>query len=658
MNLLELANKYKTYTSLTEDEKVELQELLIELTKRYEFGDPVISDEAYDNLQELAVYEGATRLTGIVSGKGNKIQHPIQGLRGSLDKIYYLEDIEKNNNHRKSLDDWIRTREFDIDDPTVQVACKFDGLSCVGYFRDGQDDLFLTRGDTTNNEGLDITSVMKAIPIDKLNKEKFRNCAIQYELMMTLEDLQSYNQNYGTAYKNTRSGAASAIYRTSIDDRVKYITPVPLKIIFDGEDIPSIHPRLKRDYPTITCKLSDVLKIREFSNEHKVWNGLRMDGSVITILDTNLQKKLGRKHNLNMYEVAYKFTEETAYTQVHDIRFDVSALGRITPVVKFDPIILKGNTVTCASMFNIDRFNEFNLKRGDYVKIEYDIIPVLRVDKFCKDKNKSNTGSKIPFIKYCPSCGELLTIDGASIYCDNMNCDNKKKGRIINYLKKLGVDYFGEATVNDLVDAGVLSTIPSLYHIGSTKQYRMISKLNGFGELKTKNILLQIKKISTLKDYQFFAAINSHGLGKRTFQAIFNKYQFTEFIEQVKDKQWKEIQTRVIDIGGIGPEKSELLIKSLKDDRKLITQCLKYVTIQNTFEDSDNIKGICFTKIRDHEYEKVLESKGYTIQDNVNKYTTILVVPSLSESSGKINKAIKSGIKIITLDDLKNQIGQ
>ena len=104
------------------------------------------------------------------------------------------------------------------------------------------------------------------------------------------------------------------------------------------------------DFPTCVCLLGDREVIRNFANGNryvltKGGQHLRTDGVVITITDSTIQQILGRDNDINNFEVAYKFTEETAYTTVKDVEFYASAFGYITPVLVTNDIILKGNTI-------------------------------------------------------------------------------------------------------------------------------------------------------------------------------------------------------------------------------------------------------------------------------------------------------------------------
>ena len=59
---------------------------------------------------------------------------------------------------------------------------------------------------------------------------------------------------------------------------------------------------------------------------------------------------------------------------------------------------------------------------------------------------------------------------------------------------------------------------------------------------------------------------------------------------------------------------------------------------------------MCFSQVRDANFESELTNKGYQVTDSLTKTVDYLVVPSLDVISSKIDKAKKYGIEILTLE--------
>lgn len=649
---LDLANTDKP---LSEDDKVELQQLIIELRDRYDEGNPLISDYDYDILEELAIYEGEMRSSTELNNYGERVQHPIDVMRGTLNKVYYLRDDEpRTNKSRKSLQEWINTTQealavhgIDLMNEKIIVTAKYDGMSCCLYVSDDGKCLWLTRGDTGTNEGVDIGHVMNGMNVPRIPGD-----ATQFELMIANDMLEELNERYSTNYKNTRALTAGVIRTKEVDYRAQFITPIPLKLYRKG--VLTIHPDQLTKYPHLICTLKDIDQIRKFAdNNRHVFGKFRTDGAVITLMNPKVQQILGRKDNINQFEVAYKFTEEATYSRVQEVHFQVSDMGVITPVLEIDPVVMKGNTVSRVSLHNKAKFDEMGLKYNDTVKMLYDIIPYCTLDEYCKIENDGNSNMRIQFPTECPECKKKLNLDNIIVSCENPQCPAIKVGRIINYLENLQCKGIGPETVHRLCDLGVVTDIPSIYRIGSTKQMRVIMNSHGFGELTMKMILSWIRKISTLKDYEFFGALGFKGLNKQFFKVVFNEYDINEFLSDISNKHWDIIASRVANMYSIGDKKAMLLVKGLKADRHMIEMCMKRITLVSTFNSNSNdIKGVVFTGFRDSYIADILTKQGYTVQDNITKNTALVVVKDSSFTSGTTNKASQRGIRIVTKADV------
>lgn len=643
----------KTDSTLSDDDKVELQQILLEFREKYDEGLPLVTDSEYDILEELAVYEGEIRSSTESANYGERVKHPIDIMRGTLDKVYYLtSDEPRTNKSRKSLPEWIHSAQeivgnkYNLLDEEVIVTAKYDGMSCVLYVDDNGKCLWLTRGDTGRNEGVDIGHIMNG-----MNVPRIPNTATQFELLIENDKLAELNERYSTTYKNTRALTAGIIRTKEVDYRAQFITPIPLKLYKDG--VLRIHPDQFSKYPSIRCKLREVDKIRKFAdNNRNVLGKFRTDGAVITLVNPELRNILGRKDNINQWEVAYKFTEESSYSIIQDISFQVSEMGVITPVAEITPVVMKGNTVSRISLHNKARFDEMNLRYQDTVKVLYDIIPYCTLDDHCEKLNSLSTQPRIPFPTTCPMCGSKLDLLSPIVCCTNQSCPSVKIGRVINYLSCLNCKGIGPEIVKRLFELNVITDIPSIYRIGSTKQQRVIMDSHGFGDLKMKMILANIKNISKLKDYEFFGALGFKGLNKQFFTWVFNQYPLQQFLSDTFDKNWDTIFKNVLSIRGISDKKANLLIKSLKADRKLIERCIKYIKLIPTYQTaSADIKGVVFTGFRDSNLASELTKRGYTIQDNITKQTVLVIAKDSSFNSGSISKAIKNNIRIITREE-------
>ena len=625
--------------------------------------DSPVSDETYDSLQETLIDMGIPRLSGSLEINDNKkVYHKFTNLRGTLDKVYYLfPDEERTNKSRKYLDEWINStqslykrktgKDINLNDLKVIISPKFDGTSVI-MENHGDKPLWLTRGDTTNNRASDVSHIMNIFndiyATDKSSGSKF-------EIMVSEEGKDKINTLSTEKYKNSRQVVTSILNSNEPDFKVDFLIPVPLRIMEEGSDLEEIHPKLYEKFPTMICKLSERDKIKEFANKHKYVNingeRLRTDGIVITILDEEIRRILGRDNNINNFEVAYKFTEEYAYTTVKDVEFYVSEFGFVTPVLVVNDVILKGNTINHISLSNKERFDELSLSYGDEVKVLYDIIPYVVLDNNCR---RLKNGRKIQFVDRCPSCKSELDLSKVQVQCENEQCPSRVIGNILNYCNNLRIQNIGYSTIDTLYSLGFLKHgIRSLYKL--KKKMNDIQNIDGFGQIKTRKIVNEIESKRNLFDYELLGSIGINGLSIKTFRLIFGKIKLDDFINMINMKNFSLLNDHLITINGIGDSKAKLLIDYFKDGKKRseFFKLLEEVKLQSSF-DKVAKKKIVFTGCRpNQELIDFMNDKGYEYSDNWVNSASYLVIPNKEFHSSKIDKADKNNVKIISLNEIR-----
>ena len=629
-----------------------------------------ISDTNYDTLQEILIDMGIPRLTGSIEiNSSNKVHHKYTKLRGTLDKIYYLTRDEKRiNKSRKYLDEWIKSAEtlyrvntgndIDLNKVKIMLQPKFDGGSCI--LEIGSSMKWITRGDTGANLASDVSHIMNVF--NDLYSDEPVGTGIKFEVMVSEDNKDKINQLYSSKpYKNSRQIVTSVINSKEPDFKVDYLYPIPLRIIKDNYTSEVIHPDLISKFPTEVCTFEDRDIIREFANKNRyvIHNGMRFrtDGVVLTILNESIKSALGRDNNINNFEVAYKFTEEYAYTKVRDVEFDTSNFGYICPVLIVNDVILKGNRIRRITLSNKERFDELDLSYGDEVKILYDIIPYVTIDERC---HKIKNGRKIDFVKRCPSCNEILNIDTVEVRCTNPECPSKLIGKIQNYCDKLRIKNIGYSTIKSLSDAGLLKHgIKSLYKLKKHKYE--ISEIEGFGITKANKIVSEIESKRILYDYVFFGAIGIDDMSIKTFELLFNHIELDEFMNLIKLKNFSLLKAKLTAINGIGDIMASSLINALSDKNiiKEINSILKEVVLRQSYGINNYQNGrITFTGCRpSDELTNVIKDHKMNVSSSwSDKLTKILVVPNMEYNSNKVAMANRKKIPIIPINEISNVI--
>lgn len=623
-----------------------------------------MSDSEYDELYSLyKEYTGEDLIGSSVNTK-NKVNHKFVSLRGTLDKIYKItdEDVLKNQSQR-SLDDWISTTERKFYESTKrninlknqEVLCfpKFDGVSVIFECdKDGNLERALTRGDVTRNEAKDITHIFKDIFESPL-KNMEHPYGLKSEVMMTESALNLINELYDTNYKQTRSAVSSIINSDTVDERVEYLEIIYLRysILEDGkESLQWLAPNVY-SYPYLRCKLGDTEEMRDFAHSIGYVNGLRCDGMVIYLSDPHVQEVLGREDNKMKYEVAYKFTEEVAYSPVVDIEFKVGLFGRVTPIVTFEPVKMKGNTVTKASLYSYKRFKDLELSKGDIIKITYDINPYADYDSdnpHCKRSGKKTI--EIPL--YCPYCHKELTQpdeDEALLYCSNPDCYCRVKGKILKYCKTMGIPEFGPSVIDDLSDAGVLNCIEDLYRIEENK--KIINKLPGYGSRRIHKLIKSVDDHKEVMPSTFLGAIGIEGIGPNKMKAVLTMLRLDEVIQYSKENDPEVF----LACKGIKEKTAKKIVEGINKNMDTINFLLNELLILPEVSEQGDFT-VVFTKVRSKEKEDFIRNAGGIVAEAITKGTSLVVVPDINITSSKVKKAKEWGIPIVTIDNLENYI--
>ena len=635
--------------------------------------DTGISDSEYDEL--LSYYNSISNDESIITEKVNKSNtrnHRYKSLRGTLDKIYKIteEDIIKNKS-QKTLDDWVKQTErrykqitgddIDLYNEEVIVMPKFDGVSCIFECDEyGNLQHALTRGDTERNIAQDITNIFKNSFKSLLVTEKYEY-GLKTEIMIKNDKLKEYNERYGKDYKNTRSLVSAILNSDNFsEDDVEYLVVVPLRYSYmkdNGEESEQELAMEVFQYPFERCLLKETEKIHEFAFNHKnVFGQFRCDGCVIQLTNPKLQKILGRENERQKYEVAFKYTEEKAYSKVIDIEFTTGLFGKINPVVIFEPVKMKGNDIQRASLGSYSRFLDLKLAKGDIIKVLYDIIPYATYD----DSDCNCTRSGKPPIKApvkCEECGEYLEVsnDNTTLQCVNPFCKCRIRGKIINYCIKMGIQSISYATVETLFSKGILTSIEDLYKIEDKKDE--IIKIPGFGINKVNNMISEINDNKEVTTSRLLGSIGIDGISTKKFETLLSYLSIDEVIEFSINGNENIFNS----IPGIKSKTSQKIIEGIKNNLDLIRELQKILTIKEEDKKKYNYK-LYFTKTRldgsykDNMLKKLIESTGGLVSDYFNKDIDVLVVPSTNTMSAKVEKAGKYEIPIVLKDDLEKYI--
>ena len=640
-----------------------------------------LTDENYDKLYELILEFNIGEFVGAPIPKKKKTRnHKYTNLRGTISKVHFVYNSEKGKDKRKSIEDFRNSienklgRKINKSEGVVKLQPKWDGVSCV--FECNSNNMIehaLLRGEVEKNEALDISELFKGIKFDVVNVDV--DYGIKTEVMMSNDNFDRMIKKYGDK-KSPRSATTSILNSDEMDQKyLEYLNIMPLRYEADGEVI-ICDQIVNGQTLDKLANLTDLEDIRKKMHDIKAATdklGLPTDGVVIICLNDSIQELMGRDETsgINKYERAFKFPPEQKKTTLLDVEFSVGVLGNITPVAKVEPVVLRGNTISSISLGSVDRFENLNIGIGDEVIIKYEIIPYLDVDKTCE----KNSSKAVETPTHCPFCGHKL-IEDPLLKCGNDNCKSRMIGKIMNYVTKMRIANISIGTITTLFNHGILNCIEDLYRLEIRKDD--IINLDGFGKKSYKNIIKGIDSRRKVYDYELFGSIGIPSIGERMFKKIFSVIPSEDIIKIINltmninmedyikrldgDKSLEplykpldDIMNKMYKINGLGEKTVSTIITGLWKNNSLIKFLLTQIQIEKNNKTYD--KKVCFSKVRDKEFEEFLDKNNVMVLDSLKNDCDLLIVPNLEETSTKIEKAKKKGILVISIDEAYKYFG-
>ena len=511
----------------------EIRRLRIDIeehNRRYYIADdPSVSDEEYDRmLNRLLELEKAhpalrtadsptVRVGGGVSTQFSPVRHHAPML--SLDNSYNIDDI-------RAWDERVR-KVLRKPPKGYVVEEKIDGLSLSLTYENGRLVLGATRGD--GNRGEDVTPnvrTIRSIPLTLRGASLPKILEIRGEVYLEKKEFLRINEELRAADKdpfvNPRNCASGSLRQkdpaVTAKRRLRFFAH-SFGRIEGGPPIESHSAFLKAcrgfgfpvtKYSLHSGSIEKLGAVYEHYRSRIDELPYEIDGLVAKVDDAQEQALLGATAKSPRWAMALKYPGKQATTKLKGVVFSVGRTGTITPVADLEPVFLSGVTISSASLHNFEEIERLDVRVGDTVVIERagEVIP--KVVKVVKPKRPKKT-SAVKAPKYCPACkSPVEKIDGMVAFrCANPACPAQIKRALLHFASRDGMDIegFGEAVVDQLVEAGDVVKIPDIF--GLTKE--RLLKLDLVAEKKAENLL---KRISEAKKRSLSKLLFSLGIAQ------------------------------------------------------------------------------------------------------------------------------------------------
>jgi DNA ligase (NAD+) len=386
-----------------------------------------------------------------------------------------------------------------------------------------------------------------------------------------------------------------------------------------------------------------------------------IDGVVYKVNSVALQQKLGFVTREPRWAVAHKYPAQEALTTVQDIEVQVGRTGALTPVARLAPVFVGGVTVTNATLHNEYEVRRKDVHVGDTVVVRRagDVIP--EVVSVLADRRPADA-RVFSMPTHCPVCGsDVVREEGEADHrcTGGLFCPAQRKQSMLHFAgrRAMDVEGLGDKLVEQLVDSGLIRSLPDLYRLGVGK----LAELERMADKSAENLLgaLEKSKRTTLATLPVRArhppCRRSHGKGSRPSlgQSGCADGADVDALQQVPDVG--PIVAQSIADFFAEPHNREV-IEQLRAAGVQWTEGEPQGTVAGAFAGKTFVlTGTLPTLTRD-EAKALIEAQGGKVAGSVSKKTHYVVAGA--EAGSKLEKAQALGVAILDEDGLRALVNE
>ena len=345
-----------------------------------------------------------------------------------------------------------------------------------------------------------------------------------------------------------------------------------------------------------------------------------------------------------------------------DVDVQVGRTGKLTPVAKLSPVFVGGTTVSNATLHNQDEIDRKDVRIGDTVIVRRagDVIPevvAVVADKRPADAKKYDLFQRLK--GQCPVCGSEITREEGEVdwRCSGgLFCAAQRKQAILHFAGRRAMDIegLGDKLVDQLVDGGIVRTLPELYKLGVAK----LCALERMAEKSAKNLVEGLEKSKKTTLQRFLFALGIRHVGESTARDLAQHFGQLDRIMDASVEQLLE----VADVGPIVAQSIRTFFQQ-PHNREVVEQLraggVEWQEHDGTADRTPKplagktfvLTGTLPTMSRD-DAKDLIEAAGGKVAGSVSKKTHYVVAGA--EAGSKLDKAQELGIAILDEAGLKS----
>jgi DNA ligase (NAD+) len=558
-----------------------------------------------------------------------------------------------------------------LNEKNIEYFCelKFDGLSVNLTYEDGVLVKAATRGDGQVGENITPNvRTIKNVPLRLKGKEFPEIVEIRGEIVLPVEAFQQLNrvqeEEGEKIFANPRNAAAGSVRQ--LDSKIT--ASRDLKLFAYGFGFWQGADRPKRQSEVIGLlqewgfeknsfhkKCKTILEAQTFYNkisEERDSLPFDIDGVVVKVDRFDQWEDLGTISRSPRGLTAYKFPARQEITKIENIEVQVGRTGVLTPVAHLKPVNVHGVMVGRAALHNEEEIERKDIRIGDWVIVQRagDVIP--EVVSVLVEK-RTGEEKLFDFPKECPSCGSKTgKVEGeVAIRCFNEECPAQNLGALEHFVGKgrMNIVGLGPKILEQLVSEGLVNSYSDLYRLTDKE----LLKLEGFQEKSAQKLVQSINKSKQAKLSSFINALGIRHVGERLAETLAVEYPDIRNLFTLKATDYLNIS----DVGEVVANSLESYFHKKKNQKEIQELLSLGIQLSAPIRQSSILanKTIVITGtlegISRQDVTEWIQSHGGKVSSSVSKKTDFVLAGE--EAGSKLDKARELGVKIVTLDELR-----
>ena len=641
----------------------------------YVLDAPQIPDAEYDRLfQELQAIEAAhpeLRTPDSPTQRvGGAVLAGLVPVRHALPMLSIRTETDTSADGARAFDARVR-RELGLapDAPPVEynAELKFDGLAINLRYEDGVLVQATTRGDGETGE--DVTHNVRTIgqvPL-RLQGEAPPLVEIRGEAYMRRDDFERLNgrqrEKGGKTFINPRNTAAGAIrqldpagmdykrlsfFAYGLGETRGWAQPATHSATLDAIAAFGVPVNAQR---RVVQGADGLAAFHEEIAAQRDALPFDIDGVVYKVNCIELQQRLGFVTREPRWAVAHKYPAQEQLTRLNAIEIQVGRTGKLTPVAKLQPVFVGGTTVSNATLHNLFELRRKGVRIGDTVIVRRagDVIPEI-VGRIAEPRAHYVPNFRMP--RQCPVCGSTVQREKGGIdhrCTGGLFCAAQRKQALLHFAGRRAMDIegLGDKLVEQLVDGGIVRTLPELYKLGVAK----LAALERMADKSAANLLAALEKSKHATLPRFLYALGIRHVGEATARDL---AAYFGSLERVMDAG----EAQLLEVNDVGPvvARSIHTFFAQPHNREVVEQLraagISWVEHEGVAAAEPKplagltvvLTGTLPTLTRDEAKEK-LETAGAKVAGSVSKKTSYVVAGE--DAGSKLDKARELGVPVL-----------